>query len=130
MSYEEGRNVKLEYSSAEGNYNRLPALAADLVRRRVNVIAAVGGSPAVIAAKQATASIPITFQTGADPVQLGIVASLNRPDANITGIANLSLEVAPKRLELLRELMPAAKTMAVLINPASPVGSVQSQDIH
>jgi putative ABC transport system substrate-binding protein len=122
--YEEDRNVKIEYRSAEGDYSRLAGLAADLIARPVNVIAAVGGSPAILAAKQATSSVPIIFQTGADPVQLGIVPSLNRPGGNITGIANLSLEVAPKRIELLRELMPAAKTMALLINPASPVGNV------
>jgi putative tryptophan/tyrosine transport system substrate-binding protein len=130
VGYEEERNVKIEYSSAEGNYNRLPGLAADLVNRRVSVIAAVGGSPAALAAKQATTSVPIVFQVGVDPVQLGIVASLSRPGGNVTGITNLSVELAPKRLELLHELVPAASTIAVLINPSSPVANIQSQEIQ
>jgi ABC-type uncharacterized transport system substrate-binding protein len=128
--YEEERNVKIEYSSAEGNYDRLPALAADLVDRRVTVIAAVGGSPAALAAKRATTSVPIVFQVGVDPVQLGIVASLNRPGGNITGIATLSAELGQKRLELLRELVPTASTIAVLINPSNPVASTQSQEMQ
>jgi ABC-type uncharacterized transport system substrate-binding protein len=130
VGYEEERNVKIEYSSAEGNYNRLPGLADDLVNRRVNVIAAVGGSPAALAAKQATTSVPIVFQVGVDPVQLGLVASLSRPAGNVTGIANLAVELGPKRVELLRELVPAASTIAVLINPSSPVANIQSQEIQ
>ena len=128
--YEAERNVKIEYRSAEGDYDRLPALAADLVARRVNVIAAVGGSPATLAVKRATTSIPIVFQAGVDPVQLGIVASLSRPGGNITGITTLSVELGPKRLELLHELMPSARTIAVLINPSSPVAGTASQEIQ
>jgi ABC-type uncharacterized transport system substrate-binding protein len=130
IGYEEDRNVKIEYSSAGGNYDRLPALAADLVDRRVNVIAAVGGSPAALAAKRATTSVPIVFLVGVDPVQVGIVASLNRPGGNITGITGLSTELSTKRLELMRELVPAASTIAVLINPTSPVASTQSQEMQ
>jgi putative ABC transport system substrate-binding protein len=127
--YEDGRNIKIEYSSAEGNYGRLPALAADLVGRRVNVIAAVGGSPAALAAKDATTSIPVIFQVGVDPVQLRLVASLNRPGGNVTGIANLSIELGPKRLQMLREFLPTSEHIAVLINPLSPVAETVSQDI-
>ena len=130
IGYEEERNVKVDYSSAEGNYDRLPGLAADLVGRRVSVIAAVGGSPAALAAKRATTSVPIVFLVGVDPVQLGIVASLNRPGGNITGITTLSAELSPKRLELLRELVPAASTIAVLINPSNPVAITQSQEMQ
>jgi putative ABC transport system substrate-binding protein len=129
IGYEDGRNVKVEYTSAQGDYSRLPALAADLVARRVNVIAAVGGSPAALAAKQATTSTPVVFQVGVDPVQLGIVASLNRPGGNITGIANLSIELGPKRLELMHELVPTARTIAVLINPLNPSVETMSRDI-
>jgi ABC-type uncharacterized transport system substrate-binding protein len=129
IGYEEGRNVRIEYASAEGDYSQLPALAADLVARRVSAIAAVGGSPAALAAKQATTSIPVVFQVGVDPVQLGIVPSLNRPGGNVTGIANLSIELGPKRLELMHELVPAARTMAVLMNPLNPSAETVSRDI-
>ena len=129
IGYEEGRNVRIEYASAEGDYSRLPALAADLVARRVSAIAAVGGSPAALAAKQETTSIPVVFQVGVDPVQLGIVPSLNRPGGNVTGIANLSIELGPKRLELMHELVPAARTMAVLVNPLNPSAETVSRDI-
>jgi putative ABC transport system substrate-binding protein len=129
IGYEEGRNVRIEYASAEGDYSQLPALAADLVARRVSAIAAVGGSPAAFAAKQATTSIPVVFQVGVDPVQLGIVPSLNRPGGNVTGIANLSIELGPKRLELMHELVPAARTMAVLMNPLNPSAETVSRDI-
>jgi putative ABC transport system substrate-binding protein len=130
LGYEDRRNVRIEYSSAQGDYDRLPALASELVRHRVDVIAAVGGSPAVLAAKRATTSVPIVFQVGVDPVQLGLVASLNRPGGNVTGVANLSQELGPKRLELLRELLPTATAIAVLINLHSPVADAAEQQMQ
>jgi putative ABC transport system substrate-binding protein len=126
--YVEGQNVAVEYRFAEGRNDRLPAMAADLVRRQVAVIAANG--PAVVAAKAATAAIPIVFSVGLDPVATGLVASLNRPGGNLTGDTILFDEVGPKRLELMRELIPTAAIVAVLINPAYPTAEVQSRDLH
>ena len=128
IGYIEGRNVWIEYRWAEGRYERLPALAADLVRRQVSVIAA--NTPASPIAKAATTSIPIVFLTSADPVAAGLVASLNRPGGNLTGVAVLNVEVGPKRLELLHEAVPAASVVALLINPTHPTAEAQSRDMQ
>ena len=118
--YVEGRNVEVEYRWAEGHYERLPALAADLVRRQVTVIVATS-TPANTIARAATTTIPIVFTTSSDPVGLGLVASLNRPGGNVTGAASMNVELDLKRLEMLHELVPGANTIAILVNPNSPV---------
>jgi putative tryptophan/tyrosine transport system substrate-binding protein len=118
--YAEGRNVAIEFRWAEGQYDRLPSLLADLVQRQVNVLAATT-TPGALAAKAATNLIPIVFATDGDPVRLGLVASLSRPGGNVTGATQLNVEVGPKRVELAHELIPAARAIALLVNPANPL---------
>jgi putative ABC transport system substrate-binding protein len=120
MGYVEDQNVKIEYRWGQGQYDRLPELATDLVRHRVAAIAATGGLPSVRAAKTATSGIPIVFTFEGDPVEFGLVASLNRPGGNVTGITMISSLIVPKRIGLLRDLIPGVKTIAVLMNSTSP----------
>ena len=126
--YTEGGNVAIEFRWADGQYDRLPAMAADLVSRRVAVIVAGGGEPTVLAAKAATSTIPIVFAIGGDPVKVGLVASLNRPGANVTGVTLLSGSLEAKRLGLLRALVPKATTLAMLVNPTFPTAETQVRD--
>jgi putative ABC transport system substrate-binding protein len=118
--YVEGQNVSIEYRWAQDDVGRLPALAADLVQRRVNVIVAGSGTPGAVAAKAATTTIPIVFAVAVDPIKIGLVESLNRPGGNLTGVTNLNVEIGPKRLEVLHVLLPTASDFAVLIDPTGP----------
>jgi putative ABC transport system substrate-binding protein len=127
--YVEGQNVAIEYRWAEGGYDRLPALAADLVGRKVDVIAIIGGTPAALAAKSATSTIPIVFNGVADPVGAGLVASLARPGGNLTGFSNITIELMPKLLELLSELVPQARVIALLVNPNNPNAEPLFRDV-
>ena len=129
--YVEGRNVAIEYRGMQGHYDLLPAFVADFVRRPVAVIFAAGTTPGALAAKAATATIPIVFSTGVDPIDSGLVASLNRPGGNITGIFNLVAPLASKRLELLHELMPSVAVVALLVNPSnSPYTEYETNEVR
>jgi putative tryptophan/tyrosine transport system substrate-binding protein len=118
----EGRDMTIEYHWAEGHYERLPAIIADLVRRKASVIAATS-TPAAVAAKAANTTIPVVFTTGGDPIKLGLVSSLNQPGSNFTGIVGMSVELASKRLQLMHEALPNAATIVLLVNPPNPLAA-------
>ena len=128
--YFEGKNVAIEYRWAEGHYDRLPALAEELVRHGVAVIAATGGEPSPMAAKAATATIPIVFTVGSDPAEMGLVASLSRPGGNLTGTTIMGVDLGPKRLDLVRQLVPKALRIAILANPTFPMASAEVSDVE
>jgi putative ABC transport system substrate-binding protein len=128
VGYVEGQNVTVEYRWADNQYERLPVLAADLVGRRVTVI--VSNGPPIATAKAATSTIPIVFVVGFDPLTFGLVTSLNRPNGNLTGISVMDVEIGPKRLELLHELIPTATVMALLVNPTTPAAKVMARDVQ
>ena len=128
--YFEGKNVTMEYRWAEGQYDRLPALAAELVERQVSVIAAVGGEPSGLAAKAATATIPIVCSLGGDAVEAGLVPHLNKPGGNITGVSIMGQEMGPKRVELAHQLMPNASALAALVNPKYPLALAEGRDMQ
>jgi putative tryptophan/tyrosine transport system substrate-binding protein len=128
--YVEGRNVAIEYRWAEGHNERLSALAADLVQRQVSVLVALGGTASAQAAKTATATIPVVFRMATDPVEAGLVVSLNRPGGNVTGVTTMGVELGPKQLELLHELAPAASVISLLTNPTNlTISQIQSRDV-
>jgi putative ABC transport system substrate-binding protein len=129
IGYVDGQNVRIEYVWADEHYDRLPALATSLVSRQVNVLVAAS-TPAALALKPATATIPIVFAIGGDPVRTGLVESLSRPGGNLTGAAHINVETAPKRLELLHELLPAEKIMALLVNPTNPMAKPVSEEVR
>ena len=126
--YVEGQNVAIEYLSAEGQYDRLPALAADLVGRKVSVLAVAGGIPPARAAKAATTTIPIVFVMGSDPIKAGVVTSLNRPEGNVTGVSFLINALGTKRLELLSQMVPKVLTIGILANPTNPDAEIETSD--
>ena len=126
--YVEGQNVAIDYRFAEGKYDRLPVFAADLVRRQVAVIAAISGTPAALAAKAATSVIPIVFANGADPVEFGLIASLSRPGANLTGVTFLAMATVAKRMSVLRELVPTAVAIAYLANPSNELAKAETKE--
>lgn len=129
VGYTEGKNVAIEFRWAEGRYERLTALAGDLVNLGVSVIAAPGGAPVALAAKAVTTTVPIVFEMGGDPVALRVVNSMSQPGGNLTGVSSLNVELSPKRLELLHELVPTAKEFAVMINPTSPTANSQLKNL-
>ncbi len=124
----EGHNVAIEYRSAEGQYDRLPALASDLIGRKVSVLATAGGIPPTLAAKAATTTLPIVFVMGSDPVKAGVVASLNRPEGNVTGVSFLINSLGTKRVELISQLVPRASTIGMLANPNNPDAEIETRD--
>ena len=130
MGFIEGRNLTIEYRWASGHYDQLPTMVADLISRRVSVIDAVAGSAPGLAAKAATTTIPIVFQTGSDPVRDGLVSSINRPTGNITGVTRLGTTVEPRRLQLLHELVPSAPAISFLVNPTNPAADHQQQEVQ
>ncbi len=128
--YVEGRNLAVEYRWADFQYDQLPSLAADLVERKVKVIFATGSVISAIAAKKATGTIPVVFANGSDPLRYGLVASLNRPEGNVTGVTFYNSELGPKRIEIIRELIPHARNVAVLVNPKNPNAEPDSKEIQ